>query len=117
MEAELTVPVIMVVGALATALTAVANQRSWSADKKRNVSALIAVALGLPAAVILGLVYPPAGVDGPWWQTGVAWITWVVGGVAGVITASQAVYTLFWQHVKKLEHATDGGYEPERAER
>ena len=38
MEVALTVPVIMVAGALATALSAVANQRSWSADKKLGLA-------------------------------------------------------------------------------
>ena len=37
MEVALTVPVIMV-GALATALSAVANQRSWLADKKLGLA-------------------------------------------------------------------------------
>lgn len=113
---ELTLPIFAVTGALASILTAVANRPGWTSQRKLRTSQVIAVVLGLVAALISGRLQPPVGVSWPWWQDAIAILTWGVASVALVAAFSNAVYNAFWDKIKALEGATSNTETEEKAE-
>ena len=93
---EISVALGILSGLVATILTAIINQPTWTPERKRTVSLIVATFWAIVAAIASGVIVgiPPDVSD---------WVVRIVIMLAGVVISAQGLYAQFKDILKKLE--------------
>lgn len=102
---DITVALGILAGLVATVVTAVVNNPTWSPQRKRVVSLVVstfwAIIAALGSGVIVGV--PPEVTD---------WVVRIIVMIAGVVVSAQGIYSQFKDILKTIEVKTSSSDAP-----